>query len=35
MDELIKKIETYHVINYLLPGVVFGIFLCYLLAELE
>ena len=31
MDKKKKKIETYHVINYLLPGVVFGIFLCYLL----
>lgn len=30
MDELIKKIETYNIINYLLPGIVFTIIFTYL-----
>lgn len=30
MDELIKKIETYNIINYLLPGMIFSISFKYL-----
>lgn len=30
MDEMIKKIETYNIINYLLPGIVFIILFTYL-----
>lgn len=30
MDELIKKIETYNIINYLLPGIIFIIIFTYL-----
>lgn len=31
MEELLKKIETYNIINYLLPGVIFGVIFTYLI----